>query len=455
MAYLFLHKTPYTNVAMAQIIANFPFWSLEFDENGRAVDVDFLKTFIEEVSQQNLTDLFIFSHGWNNDLPTAMKLYKGLFQEIRKLLDNPAIPQRREAIIGTAGIIWPSIKWPDQEANNSMGGAAGLDSSDQPASLVESLSSVYKTPAQQHLLSDLLGLLAEKSQNMAVLDEFKRKVFALMNEVQIESVAADSMAPKQIDPDAINTVELFENLAVDEPADISEGGAAGLFDMFSDLWKGAKSALRVTTYWTMKERAGVVGQKGLGPLIDRLHKAVPNLNIYLIGHSFGARLVSYALKGMRNEAVGQQSPVKLLYLLQGAFSHFAFADSLPFDTHRKGDLDGMAQRVNGPLVATFSEKDLAVANAYRIASFLARQDASGADDLTFRWQGMGFDGAQAVKAAVARLGVAGTLYQFEKAKWLNLDGNTVITEGELPSGAHSDIIHPHTAWVAISAAGIK
>jgi hypothetical protein len=71
----------------------------------------------------------------------------------------------------------------------------------------------------------------------------------------------------------------------------------------------------------MKNWAGVVGQKGLGPAINRLADEVPNL-VHLIGHSFGARLVSYALAGLDNS---DPSPISR--------SHF-FGALLPLRVHR-------------------------------------------------------------------------------------------------------------------------
>ena len=47
------------------------------------------------------------------------------------------------------------------------------------------------------------------------------------------------------------------------------------------------------TYWQMKNRAGVVGQQGLGPADRAAGREFPGLRMHLIGHSFGARLVSY------------------------------------------------------------------------------------------------------------------------------------------------------------------
>ena len=95
------------------------------------------------------------------------------------------------------------------------------------------------------------------------------------------------------------------------------------------------------------------------------------------------------------------SPVKSLYLLKGAFSHFAFADALPMDRSRGGALKGMAARVDGPLVASFSVHDTAVGKLYPLASMSSRDDAAGLEDRLYRWGGIGHDGAQAVDATVA------------------------------------------------------
>jgi hypothetical protein len=111
----------------------------------------------------------------------------------------------------------------------------------------------------------------------------------------------------------------------------------------------------------------------------------------------------------------------------------------------------MAARVDGPLLTTHSLKDLAVGTSYPLASILAGQDASDATDAMYRWEGMGHDGAQAVNAADVPLGNVQTKYDFASGQWLNLDGNQIIVNGNPPSGAHSDIVHPEIAWAALLA----
>ena len=205
----------------------------------------------------------------------------------------------------------------------------------------------------------------------------------------------------------------------------------------------------------MKERAGVVGKAGLGPLVVDIHRAAPDARIHLLGHSFGARLVSFSLVSLPSKAVGPASPVKSLVLLQGAFSHFAFADALPHDTKRGGALKGMASRVDGPILVTHSRKDSAVGSAYPKASFLSRDDAAAAGARAPRWGAMGSAGAKAVGATELRFGNVGESYTFSRGHFFNLDGNTVIVNGGLPSGAHSDIVHDKIAWAVVCGAGIS
>ena len=158
------------------------------------------------------------------------------------------------------------------------------------------------------------------------------------------------------------------------------GGEAGIGDLARGIWNGAKEAFRQATYWEMKNRAGTVGRNGLGPLIGQLHTAAGQLRVHLIGHSFGARLVSYALAGLPDGLT--PSPVKSLTLLQGAFSHFAFAQPLPFDASRNGALAGMNARVDGPITVCFSVHDGAVGKLYPLASIATGDDSAAAHRCT-------------------------------------------------------------------------
>lgn len=66
---------------------------------------------------------------------------------------------------------------------------------------------------------------------------------------------------------------------------------------------------------------------------------------------------------------------------------------------------------------------------------------------------MGSDGAFNVESQM--LGPVGASYPFTAGKILNLDASDVVTQGNSPSGAHSDVFYPQLAWVAAAAGGLR
>ena len=457
---------------MADNLQGFPFWLLTFDKGGRPEDAGAIDRLISELHSQKITDLFIFSHGWNNDREAAMALYDRFFREMRNVLNaNP--PKDSHTRVGVAGIVWPSILWPDDAESASMnhvmtgggggvalGGGAPIPAAQAtPKQIRDELRKGYDDADQLKLLGELTTMLETQAKSEAALKEFRTKLGEFLK--SDAGAPTDSKLPDSAEGGiaALNDQKWRELLEVlgDQAlqGQSSGGGAAGFGDPFKKLWAGAKDALRVTTYWQMKERAGVVGRSGLGErVLARIAAEAGATRVHLLGHSFGARLVSFSLSGLPAGLEGERSPVKSLFLLQGAFSHFAFADKLPHDATRAGALKGMAARVDGPLLTTHSQKDLAVGRSYPAASFVNGDDSAAAADQVSRWGGMGYDGAQAVGAGTELLAPPGKKYPFRKGAWLNLDGNAVIVHGGLPSGAHSDIAHPHTAWAALTAANI-
>jgi hypothetical protein len=145
-------------------------------------------------------------------------------------------------------------------------------------------------------------------------------------------VTSPALAPEDAGPAAAVTADtsaVFGQAAAMAKTGGAGSGAQGLPNPFQALWSGGKEVLRSMSYYEMKNRAGVIGQSGLGPLLGSLAPAGSALRVHLMGHSFGARLVSFALTGLPASAVGAASPVKSLSLIQGAFSHFSFARPTP------------------------------------------------------------------------------------------------------------------------------
>jgi len=435
-------------------------WALSFDAQGD-VDPAGEKQLFEELRASNVTDVVMFSHGWNNDEAAATALYGQWFDLLNAQLGA-------DRAVGFVGIRWPSQLWRDVPIPDfdpaPGGGAPGA------AGLNEAATAVAAGPAlSPQQLQDLKTLFPQGSKELDEIasllaaepdGERANEMFAAMQRfsdaVTVEST--DGEAPEAERPGmlgegktAAEVFGKFANALIRSGVDISDGGGgggAGLGDQLGKLWHGAKEALRGVTYWKMKNRAGVVGQHGVGPLIGRIATEFPTLRIHLVGHSFGARVVSFALAGLPDT---DPSPVKSVTLLEGAFSRFAFADPLPFDSvPPNGALAGKLARVDGPFTVCFSSHDMALSLSYPLASAASGDDKAGIDDPLFRWRAIGSLGAY--NAPTQFIDAVGTSYPFAKGAILNIDSSEVVKQGDPPSGAHSDIFHKELAWIVASAA---
>lgn len=389
------------------------------------------------VAAGGVDDVFVFSHGWNNGVDSARDLYQAMFALLADQLGTHI------STTAVAGVIWPSLLFPDDDP------ATAPPVPSTGSQITAALAPAF--PDQQGHLDTLGQLLDAQPQDPDKLTEFHTLASDLVT-TPPQGVEDTGEAALLAGP-ASDTAAVLGHAAAMAPA--GTGNAQGLGNPFAGLWSGAREVLRTLSYYEMKNRAGVIGQQGLGPLLGALTRPGGPPRIHLIGHSFGARLVSYALAGLP-AAAGAASPVKSLTLIQGAFSHFTFAGSLPFDRTRPGGLAGCDARVDGPLLATFSAADRAVGWWYPAASMLAHQDSQAADDLVYRWGAMGHDGYQNDPAAESvLLANPGTPYVFSPHSFYALDANAVIAADQSAfSGAHSDIRHPPIAWAIASAAGL-
>jgi hypothetical protein len=387
------------------------------------------------VAAGGITDLFVLSHGWNNGVNSARDLYVAMFGLLAAQLGTHLSSS------AAVGVIWPSLLFPDDDPAT----APAVPSTG--AQLAAALAPAF--PGQQQQLSTMGNLLDQRPQNPAALTQFHQLASGLVTTKPqgIEDTGEAALL-------TADTATAFGHAAAMAPHVTSS--AQGIGNPFAGLWNGGREVLRTMSYYEMKNRAGVIGQHGLGPLLAGLRGPSGPPRIHLIGHSFGARLVSYTLAGLPATQTGSDSPVKSLTLIQGAFSHFTFASSLMFDPSRGGGLAGDGNRVDGPLLATFSAADRAVGWWYPAASMLAGQDSESASDLVYRWGGMGHDGYQQNPSpTTVMLAPQGKPYGFKRGSFYRLDANAVISANQSPfSGAHSDIRHPEVLWAVVAAAGL-
>ena len=436
-----------------------PYWELTFDADG---DVDGRERdrLLAGITERGVHDLIVFAHGWNNDRSGATRLYNHFFAPIPGLA--PA------ARIGYVGVVWPSMRFSDEPIPDFPASphsvAAGLPT--RPALDKDTRHALLETfPGRATVIDQLARLLDQHAGEDAELEEFGRLVRLLVEVVPPGPqalFAADTLAngTPQSEPDMFSrpaaTVceEFAQALAQLESPD---GAAPGEGFSLPNPWDGAHELLRQATYYAMKRRAGTVGERGLGRVVGQLAATAPEMRVHLVGHSFGGRLVSFALRGLP-EGV---HTVKSVTLLQGAFSHYAFAARLPHDAHAGGVLQGQQNRIDGPLVCCYSRFDSSLGTIYPLASRMAN-DAQGVTEgfgigqmLGAKWGAMGHDGVQAVPGTRAfRLSDAlnSTL---PASGCVNIDAAAVVKKGGPPTGAHSDIVHRELAQVVLAAGRIR
>lgn len=434
-------------------LAGFPFFPVAFNRAGQPVDPAAIAALREAIRGGGVSDLIVISHGWNNDMAEARDLYAAFFSAARRLIDRGALmpaPERRFAVVG---VFWPSKRFAEREL--IPGGAAGLAGGGAGSAglrrQLEGLEGVFDTADAAESLAAMAALVPRLEDSEQACAEFVALARQLLPAAEAGDGAEAGAAEAQEDDDSDGS-GLFLTLApgqvfarLQQPVDVTEAqgpepeGAAGLGGAFSGVGAAARRVLNLTTYYQMKHRAGLVGAAGLNPVLRELQALQPGLRLHLIGHSFGARLVTAAVAG------GELLPVQTLVLLQAAFSHYGLAQRWD------GRQDGRFRRLlteralAGPCLITHTANDTAVGLAYPLASLLAGQVAAGLGDANDRFGGMGRNGAQKTPEAIqGLLQSQGARYKFEAAKVHNLLADAHIQN-------HNDISGEAVVFAALTA----
>ena len=418
---------------------------MQFDKDARVVgNVDAVLA----LANGPCTDLIVASHGWNNDANDARALYDQWRASMRNVLAQGRVPALTNRAIAFAGVIWPSMKFADDQGNLG-GAAAGASPGDTHDILekIDELRTLFPDPAAQQALDAAAALVPLLEDRATARKQFAEHIQTLFDRNAVDDEDASN------DLVEMDGGELMKRLALPiavpaRPDDV--GGAAGLGDTgaaagFGDFLSGplgaAKKLLNFATYFEMKARSADIGTRGVAPVIARIRTSRPDLNIHLLGHSFGARLVSATAKGL------PQDSVATLSLAQGAFSHHGFARD--FEPGKNGFFRQVIDQktVRGPILITKTANDKAVGLAYAIASRVANDAASGVGDASDKYGGIGRNGAVKTPEAVdGRLLAVGGSYAFRPRALHNLLADDFIRD-------HSAVKGAEVAYAVLSAIG--
>jgi len=397
---------------------------------------------LENQNQVNLptgvTDLFVMSHGWNNDADAARELYRKFFENFVAVAQANDLPGRTFAIVG---VIWPSKKFDELVAvSGAPGGAEGsasLKAADKVShqaleEKLERMKEMFTEPAQRRTLDEAKALLVDIEDKASARQQFVDKIRSLLDPAAANHEDASDTFFKDDGNELMKNLKVAEDDLDDEIAGAggsaslplgvgtvhaAEGGSAGLGAFLSGFKAAAMNVLNFTTYFEMKARAGNVGKNGVAKLVDKLAPQVDR--IHLIGHSFGGRVVT------ATAASSSTDKIKSMTLLQTAFSHNGFSRSM------KGFFRSVVdqKRVKGPILVTHTKNDKAVGVAYPLASRINGDVAAAFGDENDKFGGLGRNGAQKMEVDEV---VKGNLldatgdYQFQVGKFFNLEGSAFI-----------------------------
>jgi hypothetical protein len=441
---------------MTTTYGTYPAFDLMYDTTGNLVDPssqDNLTNWLTSNDGKVTTDLVLISHGWNNDISEARQLYSDFFAALALVQKAQNVALDRKFAI--AAIFWPSKRFADSDL--IPGGAASLSPSldAQLNAQLDQLKVILAAdPTAAAKIEHARDQISKLDVSQSAQDDF---VFALVSALpsprnEKDEGLDDAMTALKSGNTPGHTV--LDHLSVPDfpvfplPAD-SGGHALGLGGVLDGIKSAASRLANYFTYYTMKDRAGIVGRTGVRQTILDLQKSSPKLQIHLIGHSFGARVVTAAA----NSLTASKSIASML-LLEAAYSHNGLAQNWDGEGHDGAFRSAIAlpnPKIAGVISITHSVHDTAVGIAYPLASRIMNQVAAALGDANDKFGGMGRNGAQHTPEAFDDFLLdVGALYTPLAAGRTirNLNGDGPAPKPTIAS--HGDVAKPEIAWAWIS-----
>ena len=308
-----------------ETIKGFPVLTVEYGTSGKAKNQSHAQKVKDFVLSQDLDELLVLSHGWNNSAREAQDLYKKLLRHVNdNLSSEPRLAARK---IGVLAVIWPSKRFKAFEKDISGGQAGGAASAEpkieDPLEDARTLAAELDdelSKAQQKKLIDAAEAAIKNGNNWAAFLETLREV--LPHDADDGDEADMLLFDGIADPD--QALAQFDGIDAGGDDGFQGGGAAG--GLVSGAAGAVGSVLNFATYYVMKRRAGKVGQFGLAHSLVGVRVGKPSLRIHFAGHSFGGRLVTMAAMSLNGQSSAAPDSMTLL---QAAFSQNAFSAKFP------------------------------------------------------------------------------------------------------------------------------
>ncbi len=427
---------------------------ISYDARGREReerDGPYSAAVLHEAGQLRPTDVFVFSHGWQGDVPAAREQYGRWIGAMLSYPDGRArLVDRPDGFRPQlVGLHWPSKAWGDEEL-----GPSSFDVTAEPAEEVDDADDIDTlvdryaerlgdSPTIREAVATIVAHTLEDAAPLR-LPEPVRLAYETIDAEVSRGDASGEGAPPGGDREPFDAEATYQACQLEEIVSFGGGSLGGLL-----------APLRMLTFWHMKRRARDFGETGAAKLLDDVQAAVPAARIHLMGHSFGCIVASAAIAGAPDAR--PRPPVASLVLAQGAMSLWSFCSAIPSRPGRAGYFHRLVadKLVAGPILATTSLHDRAVRAFYPIGAGVRRQVDN--DDELPTYGGVGVRGVRGPGIKIVSddgIPEGGKVYDLQPGAVLNLDAAEVIKNGSGASGAHNDICHPEVAqavWQAVEA----
>ncbi len=424
--------------------ADVPFYVIPFDKDGACTALQTRAYLLAAARETPFTDVFLFSHGWNNDWTVATNRYRAFYEGYSTQRRERGLPLPDPYRPLLVGVFWPStaLAFGEAERGPAMaGGPADADLRAAAEDLAEDLPEAERDrflvlTAKDRLDTDEARELAEIACELyAGGDEFGDEAIPSAEDV-LSMWAEDDPDGEPFDDEFVGTV----GGASDEPQ------AAGLGDWLKKGWLAARTPVRLLTVYQMKNRAGRVGCHGVGPLLAEL-LAAGDARVHLVGHSYGGKVVLSALACGDGGALPR--PAESLLLLQPAVNHLCFA-SLLDEVGRRGGYHEVPARVRRPVLSTFSARDSALRSQFHripwTKAAIGEPRIAAGDDPPSPYAALGGFGPRRAGERTIDMPAPGDAYALDPA--VPIYG---LRATERISG-HGDISNPATWWALYSLA---
>lgn len=414
-----------------------PFYMIRFDKRGVCTSPASLRHLVKACAEA--TDVFLFSHGWNNDWAGATQRYEQFIEQFTRVRGRQWQPPTRDFRPVLVGVHWPStVLVPDDERGPDIAGG-------DP-----------RQPVAADLGLDVLAEGLDGDQAARFYELADRSELTGADALEFATLLAPVLAGPEdelgsgpeVAPEPEELVRLWSAMPSEDPQEpTARGGfvdeapapagsdpqAAGWLDKLNPL-----NVVRSATVLLMKDRAGRVGGAGVRTMLHGILDASPDSRVHLVGHSYGAKVVLSALAA--GSAPSRQ--VESVLLLQPATSARCFAD--PHGEEAAGGYRPALDRSRQPIMTTFSRHDVPLTKLFHFAARRAsdkREAVIAGAPPEFAALG-GFGPQDTSSVTVVDACTAPERYPDTTREVLAIRADAVIN-------GHGDVQNPDTAWALL------